>query len=107
MNNRIPQHIDPREIRPAEPDESMLLQMRLWKERGETPHVFVRRAYRHLVQGNYIAAMKWLDEAWRYIGVFYEPGSDQDEHFKTQLIAQRYNLLMLCEEFSKLRPEEE
>jgi hypothetical protein len=107
MNNKIPQHIDPRELKPAPPDQDMYRQIALWKERGETPFVLVRRAYKHLVQGNNITALHWLNEAWRYVGVFYKPGSLKDKHFKDQLIAQNYNFLMLIDEFSKLRPEEE
>lgn len=110
MNKRIPEHIDPRELvkKALETDKTDIDNLCvLMKQSGSTPWRYVRDSLKKLVKGDYDQAWRMLNYAGEFTGRFYAPGSDEDELYKSQVEILKYTILVLSEEFGKLRPEEE
>jgi len=106
VKTTIPEHIDPREIVKKVPSADIVNMSNMMKSSGNTPFRYVRAAFKKLAEGDYDQAVKWMDYARDFEGVFYKEGSKANEDFKFQINMLVITLFLLIEKFEDLKPEE-
>lgn len=100
-------HIDPREIVKQPASDEIIKLSKMMKDSGSNPYRYVRKAFLKLVEGDFGSAVDWLQHAADFEGVFFKPGTDENELFRHEIMMMRYTILFLCEKFGTLPREAE
>jgi hypothetical protein len=72
------------------------------REHGVTPYLFLRKAIRHICDGEYDEAFRILDYTMKFRGIFFEAGSADDREFCLEMQLVRGMMLFLYSSFRDL-----